>query len=79
VGAILALTGIKPISIILAAQFANGLLLPVIAIFLLYAMNQKTILNRYVNKWLGNALGGLIIMITACLGARMIFKATGLM
>ncbi|MEO9943817.1 Nramp family divalent metal transporter [Paraglaciecola sp.] len=79
VGAILALTGIKPISIILAAQFANGLLLPVIAIFLLYAMNQKAILNRYVNKWLGNALGGLIIIITACLGARMIFKATGLM
>lgn len=77
-GTILALTGIKPISIILAAQFANGLLLPIIAIFLLYVMNQKSILNTYINKWLGNTLGVLVIVITAGLGVRMVLKVTGL-
>ncbi len=78
-GAILALTGIKPISIILAAQFANGLLLPVIAIFLLVVMNQKKQLGQYVNKWLGNMLGIIVVIVTAGLGIRMILSATGLL
>jgi NRAMP (natural resistance-associated macrophage protein)-like metal ion transporter len=78
-GVILALTGIKPISIILAAQFANGLLLPVIAIFLLVVMNQKKQLGQYTNKWLGNTLGIIVVMVTAGLGIRLIMSATGLL
>ena len=78
-GAALALTGIKPISIILAAQFANGLLLPIIAIFLLVVMNQKKQLGQYVNKWLGNTLGIIVVMVTAGLGIRLIMSATGLL
>ena len=78
-GAVLALTGIKPISIILAAQFANGLLLPVIAIFLLVVMNQKKQLGQYVNKWLGNILGVIVVVVTAGLGIRIILSATGLL
>lgn len=78
-GAALALTGIKPISIILAAQFANGLLLPIIAIFLLVAMNQKKQLGQYTNKWLGNTLGAIVVIVTAGLGIRLIMSATGLL
>ena len=78
-GASLALTGIKPISIILAAQFANGLLLPIIAIFLLVVMNQKKQLGQYTNKWLGNTLGIIVVMVTAGLGIRMIMTATGVL
>ncbi|MFT6777312.1 MAG: manganese transport protein, partial [Paraglaciecola sp.] len=78
-GASLALTGIKPISIILAAQFANGLLLPIIAIFLLVVMNQKKQLGQYTNKWLGNTLGMIVVVVTAGLGIRMIMSATGLL
>ena len=78
-GASLALTGIKPISIILTAQFANGLLLPIIAIFLLVVMNQKKQLGQYVNKWLGNTLGVIVVMVTAGLGIRLILSATGLL
>jgi Mn2+/Fe2+ NRAMP family transporter len=78
-GVVLALTGIKPISIILAAQFANGLLLPVIAIFLLVVMNQKKQLGQYTNKWLGNTLGIIVVMVTAGLGIRLIMSATGLL
>jgi manganese transport protein len=78
-GAGLALTGIKPISIILAAQFSNGLLLPIIAIFLLVVMNQKKQLGQYVNKWLGNTLGIIVVMITAGLGIRLIMSATGML
>ena len=78
-GAALALTGIKPISIILTAQFANGLLLPIIAMFLLVVMNQKKQLGKYVNKWLGNTLGAVVVIVTAGLGIRLIMSATGLL
>lgn len=77
VGAALALTSIKPLTIILAAQFANGLLLPIIAVFLLYAMNQKRILGQYTNSVLVNLLGIAVVLITAGLGLRMILKALG--
>ena len=79
VGTIFSLTGTKPITIILAAQFANGLLLPIIAIFLLYAMNQKSLLGNYANKWLGNILGCGVVVITAGLGVRLILKSSGVM
>jgi manganese transport protein len=77
IGAALALTGIKPLTIIVAAQFANGLLLPVIAVFLLYAMNQKRLLGQYTNSLLVNLLGFAVLLITAGLGLRMILKALG--
>lgn len=77
IGTALALTGIKPLTIIVAAQFANGLLLPVIAVFLLYAMNQKRLLGQYTNSLLVNLLGLAVLLITAGLGLRMILKALG--
>jgi manganese transport protein len=75
VGTLLALTGIKPISIIIAAQFANGLLLPVVAIFLLFAMNQKAMLGKYTNTLLSNLLGVAVVLVTAALGGRLVLKA----
>jgi len=78
-GASFALTGIKPINIILTAQFANGLLLPIIAMFLLVVMNQKKQLGQYVNKWLGNTLGAIVVIVTAGLGIRLIMSATGVL
>lgn len=76
-GAILALTGIKPITLIISAQFANGLLLPIIAVFLLIAMNRKGLLGIYVNGITANICGGSVILITAGLGIRQILIALG--
>lgn len=78
-GATLALTGISPVSIILSAQFANGLLLPIIATFLLYAMNQKKLLGIHVNGFLGNALGAGVVLLTAGLGLRLILRTFGIL
>jgi Mn2+/Fe2+ NRAMP family transporter len=77
IGAGFALTGIKPVTIILFAQFANGLLLPVIAGFLLYAMNQRKILGRHANGALANALGAVVVLVAAGLGLRSILSAAG--
>lgn len=78
IGAALALTGIRPVTIILSAQFANGLLLPVIAAFLLYAMNQRQVLGDYVNGKLANLMGGGVVLLAAGLGLRSILRAAGI-
>ena len=76
-GAAFALTGIKPVTIILSAQFANGLLLPVIAAFLLYAMNQRAVLGRHANGAVANTIGAVVVLVAAGLGTRSILAAAG--
>ncbi len=79
IGAGFALTGVRPITIILSAQFANGLLLPVVAVFLLYAMNQRAILGDFANGKLANALGFTVVLVAAGLGVRLILRAAGVL
>ena len=78
-GMVVALAGIKPIAIILGAQFANGLLLPIIAAFLLFAMNQKDMLGEYANGWKANLAGAVVLLVALGLGLRMIAKSLGLL
>ncbi len=78
-GMIVALTDIKPINIILGAQFANGLLLPIIAAFLLFAMNQKAILGEFANDWKANLAGATVLVVTLGLGLRMVSRSLGLL
>ena len=75
IGAALALSGTKPVEIIIAAQFANGLLLPVLAAFLLYAMNQSALLGRHVNGWFANGAGALVMLVALGLGVRLVLRS----
>jgi len=54
-------------------------LLPIIATFLLYAMNQKKLLGIHVNGFLGNALGAGVVLLTAGLGLRLILRTFGIL
>jgi len=76
-GIIFSSTGIKPIDVIKFAQFANGLLLPVIALFLVWVMNKKSLLGEYKNSAKQNILAGIIVIITAVLGIKSIIKVFG--
>ncbi|QDR78600.1 divalent metal cation transporter [Corynebacterium sanguinis] len=67
-GAAISISGFNPIQIIILAQAANGILLPVIAFFLLITMNNKRLLGEHANSLVGNILGGLIFLITLVLG-----------
>lgn len=78
IGCIFALSGIQPITIILSAQFANGLLLPIIAAFLLYAMNDRGLLGEHVNGRMANILGGLVFLVSIGLGLRLVLSALSL-
>ena len=79
VGAAISLLGIRPIWLILIAQYANGLLLPIIAAFLLYIMNRKDLLGAQTNTLTANLAGGAIVLITLGLGLRSILRAAGVM
>ena len=62
--------GFKSIEIIKFAQIANGLLLPIIAGFLLWVMNKSSILGNYKNSKLQNIFGIIILIVTIFLGAK---------
>ncbi|WP_293769208.1 Nramp family divalent metal transporter [uncultured Corynebacterium sp.] len=73
IGGIIAVTGVNPIQIIVVAQAANGLLLPIVALFLLITMNNRRLLKDATNGWLANLLGALIFLVTVVLGGIQLF------
>ena len=79
VGAVLALTGYNPITIIVVAQAANGLLLPIIAGFLLVTMNNRKLLGDYRNGPLANVLGGAIFLVVTGLAVYQLADLAGLL
>lgn len=78
IGTLVALSGIRPVTIILIAQVANGLLLPVVALFLLAAMNRSSLMGAARNGPVRNALGIIVVAICVLMGARLILRAIGI-
>ncbi|MEM9169451.1 MAG: divalent metal cation transporter, partial [Pseudomonadota bacterium] len=77
-GVAAATSGAKPVAVILVAQVANGLLLPVIAVFLLIAANDRRRLGAAANGLAANFAGGAIALLAAGLGLRGLGRAFGL-
>ncbi len=77
IGTLFSTVGAKPIMAILFAQAANGLLLPVTAVFLLIIMNRKNLLGEYRNSFVSNILGVAVVITVTGLGlfniARLFF------
>lgn len=71
--------GIKPIEIIKFAQITNGLLLPIIAVFLLWVVNRVGVMGKYKNTTMQNVFGVLIILLSVLLGAKSILTVVGLL
>ena len=69
-GVIVSMININPIEIIKFAQFSNSLLLPIIAIVLLWLINDKNIINPKYNYKYQNIFGFFIIIISLILGIK---------
>ena len=67
----------KSIEIIKFAQVANGILLPVIAVFLLVLANNKRLLKSQVNSYLFNLITVIIILFTMFIGIKSILSVIG--
>ena len=76
-GTVFALLGKSPIEVILFAQAANGVLLPLIAIFLLVVMNRSDLLGEHKNGAMANVLGVVVILTATGLGIFQLLKVFG--
>lgn len=76
IGVLGASLGYKPIAIIWFAQVANGILLPIITIFLLWIMNTQ-LLGDYKNNTRQNMLGFLVVCVSILLSGRSLMSAFG--
>jgi Mn2+/Fe2+ NRAMP family transporter len=76
-GMLAAALGTRPVSAIIFAQAANGFLLPIVAVYLLYVMNSSRLLGDYKNRWRSNIVGGLIVLVVSGLGIFKLLQAFG--
>ena len=60
----------NPILVIKLAQFVNGIFLPFIAIFLIWSVNKRNIMGKYVNSKFYNLLGILIVLVSLVISYR---------
>ncbi len=74
VGTLFAIVGKRPVAAIVAAQAINGVLLPILAGFLLIAVNRRALLGPYRNGWITNALGVVVIAVALGLGGAQVFS-----
>jgi manganese transport protein len=79
IGTLVASAGIKPVEIILLAQVSNGLLLPLVAAFLLWVVQSTALMGKYAIGGMHRIFAWAILAICFGLGIRLILRATGLM
>ncbi|MFW6376456.1 MAG: Nramp family divalent metal transporter [archaeon] len=77
-GIVATVLGGSPVEIIVLAQVLNGILLPIVAIFLIYAMNQEDLLGEYTNSTVANVLGAVVTIIVVGIGIQAILDAMGI-
>lgn len=76
VGVGFGLAGVRPVPAILIAQAFNGVLLPLVAIFLLLAVNDRPLMGRRgINRPLANVMLGAVVAVTVVLGVTSVTKA----
>ncbi len=77
-GVLFSSLGFKPITIIKFAQVTNGIVLPLIAGYLIWLANKKELLGVYRNTKIQNVVSIVIWLIVLGLGLRSIFKVFGI-
>ncbi len=73
-GAAFTAAGVRPVPAILFAQVANGVLLPAVALFLLFAVNSPR-MGRYRNGLAANTAGAIVVLVAIGLGGWAVFRA----
>lgn len=76
-GMVAAALGTRPISAIIFAQAANGFLLPILAVYLLYVMNSTSLLGEYKNNWFSNLVGSLVVLVVSGLSVFKVLQVFG--
>ena len=69
-GLVFSLSGSSPIAIIQYAQVTNGLLLPIIAAFLILTVNKRSVMGPFTNGTFSNILAGAVLLVTLLIAYR---------
>ena len=72
-GLLFSLLGGSPIEIIRFAQITNGILLPLIVGFVLWAVNRRQLVGAFANTRLRNLLGGTALLVVSVLSLRSVW------
>ncbi|PID25423.1 Nramp family divalent metal transporter [Sporosarcina sp. P7] len=75
IGIITSAIGFSPLDVLLAAQALNGILLPIVAVYLFIIMNNKQLLGDQRNSTLLNIIGAIVILIAIFLGGYSLVDA----
>ena len=83
VGAVIVLIpGLDPIPLILASQNLQGLLLPIVLVFMVLLVNDRGLMGRHANGRAGNVLAwgsvGLVVVLDAILLGVAVLGAVGI-
>jgi NRAMP (natural resistance-associated macrophage protein)-like metal ion transporter len=76
-GVIVASLSLRPIELIVFAQFTNGILLPITAAFIVWIANDQDLLGKHRNTPFNNAMGLFVLTVTCALGLRSVLMASG--
>ncbi len=74
IGVLVSLSGFNPLEVIVFAQVANGIVLPVASIFLLIVLNNRFKMGNFANTPFQNILGAIVVLLVICLGLWNIIK-----
>jgi len=76
IGMAFGISGLRPIPVIILAQAFNGLLLPLVAVFLWTAVNDRRLLGEGgVNSRFQNLVTGVVVLVCVVLGVRALAAA----
>ncbi|WP_299148590.1 Nramp family divalent metal transporter [uncultured Dokdonia sp.] len=78
-GIVFSSVGYSPVEIIQFAQVANGVLLPIIAGYLIWVINKRAVLASHTNTTVQNIISIVIWCVVFILGARTILKVFGVL
>jgi len=73
-GALMALFGIAPMKMLLYSQVLNGILTPILVVFLLLVSNNGKIMGPYKNGWFLNIFGGLAVIVMVLSSVMMLIS-----
>ncbi|MEJ2085485.1 MAG: divalent metal cation transporter [Acidobacteriota bacterium] len=74
-GVVFGLSDVKPIPAIVLAQALNGLLLPIVSVFLLEAVNDRALMAEHRNRRVANLAMALVVFVSALVGVSSLFRA----
>ncbi|MEE8520275.1 MAG: Nramp family divalent metal transporter [Gemmatimonadota bacterium] len=76
-GVLFSALAVRPVPAIIFAQVANGLLLPIMAGFLLYVANDRRLLGGRANGAASNLAGAAVVVLAMVIGLRSLLLAFG--